>query len=186
MTYTIRKSIDNLTVQRQSEPQAAVTSWLSRSYLLLSPKTKFLCSAFYIICYNTCTAGRFVTIGAIREAQGFPGGAVAATKLFQSCPTLCDPIEGSPSGSSVPGILQARTLGCHFLLQVVLVVGNLPASVGDRRNEGSLPGSGRSLGGGDGAPLPCSCLENSMDRKAHVVPSHLCTLNIPSPKSTIH
>ena len=30
--------------------------------------------------------------------------------LLQSCPTLCDPIDGSPSGSFVPGILQARTL----------------------------------------------------------------------------
>ena len=36
--------------------------------------------------------------------------AAAAAKSFQSCPTLCDPIDGSPSGSSVPGILQARTL----------------------------------------------------------------------------
>ena len=34
----------------------------------------------------------------------------AAAKSLQSCPTLCDPIDGSPSGSSVPGILQARTL----------------------------------------------------------------------------
>ena len=31
-------------------------------------------------------------------------------KLLQSCPTLCDPIDGSPPGSAVPGILQARTL----------------------------------------------------------------------------
>ena len=36
--------------------------------------------------------------------------AAAAAKLLQSCPTLCDPIEGSPPGSSIPGILQARTL----------------------------------------------------------------------------
>ena len=36
--------------------------------------------------------------------------AVAATKLLQSCPTLCDPIDGSPPGSPIPGILQARTL----------------------------------------------------------------------------
>ena len=36
--------------------------------------------------------------------------AAAASKSLQSCPTLCDPIEGSPLGSSVPGILQARTL----------------------------------------------------------------------------
>ena len=36
--------------------------------------------------------------------------AAAAAKLLQSCPTLCDPIDGSPSGSPVPGIFQARTL----------------------------------------------------------------------------
>ena len=34
----------------------------------------------------------------------------AAAKLLQSCPTLCDPIDGSPPGSPAPGILQARTL----------------------------------------------------------------------------
>ena len=34
----------------------------------------------------------------------------AAAKSFQSCPTLCDPIDGSPPGSPVPGILQAKTL----------------------------------------------------------------------------
>ena len=33
-----------------------------------------------------------------------------AAKSLQSCPTLCNPIDGSPPGSSVPGILQARTL----------------------------------------------------------------------------
>ena len=36
--------------------------------------------------------------------------AAAAAKSLQSCPTLCDPIDGSPLGSSVPGTLQARTL----------------------------------------------------------------------------
>ena len=36
--------------------------------------------------------------------------AAAAAKSLQLCPTLCDPIDGSPSGSPVPGILQARTL----------------------------------------------------------------------------
>ena len=34
----------------------------------------------------------------------------ATAKSLQSCPTLCDPIDGSPPGSPVPGILQARTL----------------------------------------------------------------------------
>ena len=37
-------------------------------------------------------------------------GAAAAAKSLQSCPTLCDPIDGSPPGSPIPGILQARTL----------------------------------------------------------------------------
>ena len=42
------------------------------------------------------------------KMQLYPAAAVA--KLLQSCSTLCDPIDGSPPGSSVPGILQARTL----------------------------------------------------------------------------
>ena len=45
--------------------------------------------------------------------------AAAAAKSHQSCLTLCDPIDGSPPGSPVPGILQAGKntgLGCHFLL----------------------------------------------------------------------
>ena len=41
--------------------------------------------------------------------SGFAAAATAA-KSLQSCPTLCDPIDGSPPGSPVPGILQARTL----------------------------------------------------------------------------
>ena len=36
--------------------------------------------------------------------------AAAAAKSLQSCPILCDPIDSSPPGSAVPGILQARTL----------------------------------------------------------------------------
>ena len=54
-------------------------------------------------------AGRFFTIWATREAQIYPAAAASA-KLLQSCPTLCDPIDGSPRGSPVPGILQARVL----------------------------------------------------------------------------
>ena len=51
----------------------------------------------------------------------YAAAAAAAAKSLQSCPTLCDPIEGSPPGSPIPGILQARTLGCYFLLQSVKV-----------------------------------------------------------------
>ena len=39
-----------------------------------------------------------------------PSAAAAAAKSLQSCPTLCDPIDGSPPGSPIPGILQARIL----------------------------------------------------------------------------
>ena len=48
--------------------------------------------------------------------------AAAAAKLLQLCPILCDPTDGSPPGSPVPGILQAKTgVGCHFLLQCMKV-----------------------------------------------------------------
>ena len=48
--------------------------------------------------------------------------AAAAAKSLQSCPTLCDPIDGSPPGSPVHGIFQAGTrVGCHCLLQCVKV-----------------------------------------------------------------
>ena len=43
-----------------------------------------------------------------KKSYGKP--AAAAAKSLQSCPTLCDPIDGSPPGSPAPGILQARTL----------------------------------------------------------------------------
>ena len=42
--------------------------------------------------------------------KSFVFTAAAAAKSLQSCPTLCDPIDGSPLGSSVLGILQARIL----------------------------------------------------------------------------
>ena len=48
--------------------------------------------------------------------------------------------------------------------QLALVVKNLPAKAGDIRDMGSIPGWGRSPGGGRGNPLQCSCLENPMDR----------------------
>ena len=50
--------------------------------------------------------------------------------------------------------------------RVALVVKNLPANAGDIRDVGSVLGSGRSPGEGDGNPLQYSCLENPMDRGA--------------------
>ena len=48
--------------------------------------------------------------GPWRPTQSFMPSAAAAAKLLQSGLTLCDPIDGSPPGSPVPGILQVRTL----------------------------------------------------------------------------
>ena len=55
---------------------------------------------------------------------------------------------------------------------MALVVKNLPASAGDIRDVGSIPGLERSPGGGHGYPLQYSCLENSMDRGACQVIVH--------------
>ena len=45
-----------------------------------------------------------------KHAKIHTNQTAAAAKSLQSCPTLCDPIDSSPPGSPVPGILQARTL----------------------------------------------------------------------------
>ena len=62
----------------------------------------------------SCITGRFFTSWDIREDPSFRvvlnENAAAAAKSLQSCPTLCDPIDSSPPGSPVPGILQARVL----------------------------------------------------------------------------
>ena len=49
---------------------------------------------------------------------------------------------------------------------MALVVNNPPFNAGDLRNMGSIPGSGRYAGEGNGYPLQFSCLENPMDRGA--------------------
>ena len=59
--------------------------------------------------------------------------------------------------------------------QVAPVVKNLPATAGDIRDEGLIPGSGRSPGGGYGNPLQYSCLENPMDRGAWQATIHRVT-----------
>ena len=60
-------------------------------------------------CCSVCSGGDFLHL--VCEVR-------PAAKSLQSCPTRCDPIDGSPPGSAVPGILQARTrVGCNFLLQ---------------------------------------------------------------------
>ena len=59
------------------------------------------CSAFFTVqlSHPYVTTGKTIALT-----------AAAAANSLQSCPTLCDPIDGSPPGSPIPGILQARTL----------------------------------------------------------------------------
>ena len=65
-----------------------------------------------------------------------------------------------------------QTLICvYWASQVVAVVKNLPENIGDVRDEDSIPGSGRSPGGGHGNPLQDSCLENHTNRGAWQVQS---------------
>ena len=52
------------------------------------------------------------------------------------------------------------------------MVKNLPASAGNARDSGLIPGSGRSPGGGHGNPLQYSCLKNAMDRGAWQATAH--------------
>ena len=59
--------------------------------------------------------------------------------------------------------LELRKLRERLIFPGVLVVKNPPANAGDLRDIGSIPGSGRSLGGGNGNLLQYSCLENSIE-----------------------
>ena len=61
--------------------------------------------------------------------------------------------------------------------QVALVVKNPPAKAGDVRDPGSIPGLGRSPGGGYGSPLQYSCLKNPVDRGAWRAIVHRVTKN---------
>ena len=72
-----------------------------------------------------------------------------AAKSLQSCLTLCDPIDGSPPGSPIPGILQARTLEW-----VAISFSNI------------FMYTYIYIGEGNGNPLQYSCLGNPMDRGA--------------------
>ena len=80
-----------------------IEAWWKMQGLLLVSLAKTLYFPFPLTFYwlELCHTTKFISK---------KGCAAAAAKSLQSCPTLCDPIDGSPPGSPVPGILQARTL----------------------------------------------------------------------------
>ena len=120
--------------------------------------------------------------------------AAAAAKLLQSCPTLCDSIDGSPPGSSVPGILQARILewlaiffsnACmlshfsHIRLCATLwtAAHQAPLSTGFSRQEYW-----------SGLPCPSPCIvsavqQNESDMHIHISPPFWTSFPFMSPQS---
>ena len=82
--------------------KARILEWVVISYSRdcpdrgIEPRSPVLAGGFF----TTASPGKPVTLPA----------AAAAAKSLQSCLTLCDPIDGSPPGSPIPGNLQARTL----------------------------------------------------------------------------
>ena len=61
-------------------------------------------------CYADKQEGDSDTSKNMDQPGGHRAAAATAAKSLQSCPTLCDPVDGSSPGSAAPGILQARTL----------------------------------------------------------------------------
>ena len=106
-------------------------------------------------------------VKSLPSGGGFSSAAAAAAKSLHSCPTLCDPIDGSPPGSPVPGILQARTLEWVAISfsnawewKVKLKSLNRVRLLVLQKSSKILLGI--SLGEGNGTPLQYSCLENPM------------------------
>ena len=81
------------------------------------------CLAFFIVQLShpymttgkTIALTRPIFVGKVMSLVFNMLSSAAAAKSFQSCPTLCDPIDSSPPGSSIPGILQARAIECFSI-----------------------------------------------------------------------
>ena len=118
------------------------------------------------LCHPWDSPGKNTGVGCHFPLQRMKGKS--ESEVVQSCPTLSDPMDCRLPGFSVHGIFQARVLewgAIAFFLSANpqiggAVVKNPPASA---RDAGSIPGSGRSPGGGNGNPLQYSCLENPRD-----------------------
>jgi len=113
--------------------------------------------------------------GSHDKESAYNVGGKKASEVAQSCPTLCDPMDCSPLGSSVRGIFQERVLECVAIsfsrgsswprdqTQVSHIAGRCFTVWATREAPvwpGLIPGSGRCTGEGKGNSLQCSCLEN--------------------------
>ena len=98
--------------------------------------------------------------------------AAAVAKSLQSCLTLCDPIDGSPPCSPIPGILQARTqVGCQFLLQCMKVKSESEVA------QSSLTLSDPVNCSPPGSPVPGILQARDWSGLPFPSPEHACTLS---------
>ena len=95
---------------------------------------------------------------AVAKSSLAPPSSLLLTPVQEPKPS-CELRGGGCRAESGPGALSSAQ-------RVVLVIKNLPVDAGDIRDADSIPGPGRSPGGGHSYPLQCSCLENPMDRGA--------------------
>ena len=88
----------------------STTSQQAKGGLPLTCPLSFKGKPLDVELYGLSPAWSFTTLNSIHILAAAAAAVAAAAKSLQSCPTLCDPIDGSPPGSLIPGILQARTL----------------------------------------------------------------------------
>ena len=135
----------------------------------------------------------------LTESEEIKRDVLCLCLVTQLCPTLCEPMDCSPPGSSIHGNSLGKNtgVGCHGLLQGIFPTQELNwdllhcrqilyqlsyqcfscSSAGKEStchagDPGSIPGWGRSPGGGHGNPLQYPCLDNSMDRRVRWAPVH--------------
>ena len=100
---------------------------------------------------------------------GFPEGRVLAGEAYSPLRALKVPQHVCQVVHQAEGGQGALVMYCSLASQVALVVENLPANVGDKKDMGLIPGSGRSPGEGHGNPLQYSCLESPWGVTVHRV-----------------
>ena len=93
-------------VEREAEELSLTYFWIVGTGIQLI--CAFIMFTLHFLCFPIFKIMNVYTMNKWSASESH--SAAAAAKSLQSCPTLCDPIDGSPRGSPVPGILQARTL----------------------------------------------------------------------------
>ena len=100
----VAQMVKNLPAMQETQVRPLGISKIPWRRGILLPTSVFLSGEFH----GQSSLADYSTWGC--KESDMTAAAAAAVKLLQSCPTLWDPIDGSPPGSAVPGILQARTL----------------------------------------------------------------------------